>query len=504
MLVPKRMILQTIASNYDLFNYCGPLLNRSRLFLHSLQCDSKLGLYESLSSDRIKEWRNISKQLNSSGIISIKRFIGQRSDSYRLIAYVDSSSVIYGAVIFIESKTTKLRSFLLAKNRIINRQLEGKSIPVLELQAVVLGTEMLQELRGEFSGSACVLPVNIQELILCSDSQVCIDWLNNSCNKLEKMNRKPVFVKNRIETILRLCSKFPVEYRFCAGLTNPSDCITRPMSYKKLVNSTYFTGVDIEDTDLLPKIIIPNPNVTQCFASSVSDSKISKCCKIEPLLDSTRFSSLKTLLNVYKYVMLFIKKLKSKLSKNSGCQENLVVMSTEATNMAILFDQHQNFPEIFSYFQNKSVSTRSMPDIVARLNVFLDTDGLLKVRCKKKSWGSNVKFPILMSKSSHFCKLFILHVHHKLNHGGAYNVLAELREKFWIAHGFSCVKRVLRACIVCRKVNNRTVKLNTNEYRDFRMDPPNIPFRFCIMDHLNNVKSIIMCIFNVMIEFIVD
>ena len=30
----KRLILKSIASNYDVFNFSGPLLNRARIFLH--------------------------------------------------------------------------------------------------------------------------------------------------------------------------------------------------------------------------------------------------------------------------------------------------------------------------------------------------------------------------------------------------------------------------------------------------------------------------------------
>ena len=40
----KRTILSTIASNFDLFNFAGPLLNRSRLFMHKLQCNTTLGI----------------------------------------------------------------------------------------------------------------------------------------------------------------------------------------------------------------------------------------------------------------------------------------------------------------------------------------------------------------------------------------------------------------------------------------------------------------------------
>ena len=491
----KRSVLRCIASNYDLFNFCGPLLNRARLFLHELQCDSQLGWDDILHNSKLKEWRNIAKQLNSAERIKLNRFVGHRGDTYRLIAYTDSSSVIYGVVIFLESKTTRKRSFLLATNRIVNKQLESKSIPSLELQAVVLGTEVLQEVRQELSGSAAVLPCNIVELILCSDSQVCIDWLNNACTKMEKMNRKPVFVQNRLATITSLCNKFPIEYRFVAGLTNPSDMITRPVSYKKLVNSTYFCGVDIDDTDHLPKLIIPNPKITKCSLVVESVSRVD-VVKPEQMLNLESYSDLSTILNIYHYVTLFIRKLKSKIGKNPTVTVSKEKLVTEATKLALWVDQHQWFGDLFEYFDVGSKSQCSMPNIVAQLNVFLDKDGLLKVRCKRKKWGTDTEFPILMSKLSRLSYLIIGSIHKKLSHGGVYTVLAELRDKFWIAHAFSLVKKIIRSCITCRKMNGRPIRLNQNEYRHFRINPPNVPFRYLILDYfgpctvkLNNVNS---------------
>ena len=48
----------------------------------------------------------------------------------------------------------------------------------------------------------------------------------------------------------------------------------------------------------------------------------------------------------------------------------------------------------------------------------------------------------------------IIRHHHDLNgHVGSYQVLAEIRQRFWIVNGISSVKRVLRKCHVCRRQN---------------------------------------------------
>ena len=139
----KREILRSIASNFDVFNFAGPLLNRARLFMHELQCLKELGWDTKLPADKLKVWSNIVKQVNNSPIIPVKRFLGERKDNYKIIAFTDSSRLIYGCVVFIMNQNTNQVSFLLAKNRIMNKQLEAKSIPSLEFHAISFGTEVL-------------------------------------------------------------------------------------------------------------------------------------------------------------------------------------------------------------------------------------------------------------------------------------------------------------------------------------------------------------------------
>ena len=73
----KRTILSSIASQYDLNNINAPILNRSRLFLHKLQCDRDYVDWDlKLSSDLQREWANIVKQANSYEPAGIDRCVG--------------------------------------------------------------------------------------------------------------------------------------------------------------------------------------------------------------------------------------------------------------------------------------------------------------------------------------------------------------------------------------------------------------------------------------------
>lgn len=208
-------------------------------------------------------------------------------------------------------------------------------------------------------------------------------------------------------------------------------------------------------------------------------------------------------------VLKFISKIKSRLSKKrnesvgtSFVYENLY---TKACTQILLADQRANFPEIFSYFSNKSKTIKSMPNLVTQLNLFVGNDGLLRVRSKFDRWKDRMEysFPIILSKDSIITKLIILDYHDRYAHAGCYSLLSELRKMFYVSKYFSVVKRILKECVVCKRLNERSIKLNQSSYRNFRIDPPTIPYRAIYMDHFgpyfvkrsgNKVKVWVLCL----------
>ena len=134
----KRTILKTIAAQFDIYGFNMPLLNRSRLFMHRLQCQKNLSWDKPLSQECIHEWKNIAKQANAAPPIKIERYVGPRNGSYKLVAYTDASHTLYGVVVFLLHISSGRLSFVQARNRMVNTQLNRKSIPSLELNAIAL------------------------------------------------------------------------------------------------------------------------------------------------------------------------------------------------------------------------------------------------------------------------------------------------------------------------------------------------------------------------------
>ena len=545
----KRTLLKSIAENFDPFNYDGPLLNRARLFMHELQCDNSLGWDKEIPEQQKREWKNICNQLNNASPLEVDRCVGSRKDTYNLLCFCDASKEIYACVIYLHNKNNNQTSLLLAKNRIVGKNHEGKSIPSLELSAILLGTETLSDVYTELTGKQNVTPIKIEELCLYSDSLVCLNWLNSHVNKLDKLAKVSVFVKNRLSKIQKLCENIPIKYSFVDGFENPADLMSRPTSYKILKASNFVNGPTFlrnRENEISRDVIsfsIPNlkykltkesqepdtclkPSSPQArsreqspqmqsgdvnpqadygvsqkgSSSKRTDSDSTKVSqhlieanahnKNERLINIERFSSFKKLIKTTQLVLIFINKLKEKLkNKFPKKYSNLkLVQNTydEAIKLLLLEEQKDKFEDVLEYFETlKAKGNIKIPNLVKQLNCFIDNDGFIRVGNKMRRYAKyDTKYcPILLSKNSSFTNLIIRDYHMQMSHSGIYVVLAEIRKKYWIPSCFNTVKKILQKCVHCKRFNARTIKLNQNDYRDFRLSNKSRPFSSVAIDY---------------------
>ena len=488
----KRTILKTIAAQFDVYNFNLPVLNRSRVFMHNLQCDKSMGWDVKLSPDLQREWKNVCKQVNLNPENKVGRFVGPRNGTYKLIAFTDASHLLYGTVVYILHVETGKLSFIMARNRIINNQLKLKSIPCLEFNAISLGVETLMEIVRDLSGKGCLNPINIAELLLYTDSICCLHWLNSYSNNLDKMQKQSTFVMNRLRNIEKLCERFPVRFRFVSGKSNPADYVTRCVSHKILARSNFFSGPDFETLNSgvesglnIADVVIPNP-LAVLTSSELHNIFSAHPSTVEALIDPSTFSSFRKLVLLHRRVLICFKKWKKKARIETGNSETNSF--AEASRQIVETDQRKYFPEIFSYFSKGQQNSSDIPPLVAQLNIFPGEQGLLRVKCKFKKWHhSENRFPILLSRDSHLTGMIILDTHERLAHSGCYSVLAELRKCFFVSKPFSTVKKCLNKCVHCKRFNARTIKLNQNSYRDFRSSPPKVPFANIFIDHLGPI-----------------
>ena len=484
----KRSILSSINSNFDVFGINSPLLNRARIFMHRLQCNPKLSWDTKIDDELYKEWVNICIQVEKTPPIEIPRFIGSRDEEYELLCCTDASKTMYGITLHLHELSTGKISFLASKNHIVNTQLESKSIPSLEFHSISLGVHELINYAEQLAGDNSYPPMKISSLKLFTDSACCLGWLKAGGIRLDKMTKVSPFVKNRLEKILKLCNKRPVQFNFTNGLKNPADCVTRCLSYAQLCKSTYLLGPPVKDLDCKTS----DMNV-RLPPADISDDSIHGLQTVveQPNVQAVefdRFSSFAKLFSGYKIWLKFLNKLKQRTNvkyNRSHIIKSEYQIQQDTYNLLVRSDQMEHFKEEIEFLNSKKqIPNRNIPNIVTRLNVFSDS-GILKVRSKFEKWSDHKKYnyPVLLSKKSKLTCLIIKHLHENKGHAGVYSVLNELRKRYYVPCHFSTVKSVIKSCIVCRRVNSRSIQINQNSYRDFRVDPDNVCYRNCFVDH---------------------
>ena len=507
----KRSILSTLNSIYDVFNIYGPILNRARLFLKRLHENKSVTWDSSLSEPLQKEWKLIVKQINSTPTVAVPRFIGRRDSSYALVAFSDASKDIYGTVIYIIDVNTCEASFLMAKSRVVNKQLEKKTIPMLEFQALGLAAENLINLYQELSGPSVVSPLSIESLQVYSDSMVALNWLYSYAYNFDKMQKKGVFILNRLRAIIDLCQMVPVRFSFVSAYDNPADHISRCVSYRQLQKSNYYSGPEfiknLSQDDSNFSFVIPNPlakltdevpEVTRNEYSTLAtvsmrtdspETQVTDVLEAGHLISLERFSSFHKLATVHRFVLKFIRNIKNKLiSKGINTSWGKCIGESNLYSLAckqiISREQTNCFPDVCQFFEQNNVPKRDIPNLVTQMNLFRDSDAILRVRSKFARKEDQNYFPILLSKNSLLTKLIIRDMHVRLGHAGVYMLLGQLRKQFWIIHYYSTVRRVLRECVTCRQLNERPINYNQSSYRDYRTNPPAVPFRYAFMDYI--------------------
>ena len=478
----KRCVLRTISSQYDPLNFQGPCMNRARLFMHGLQQNPELGWDKQLTKEKLREWRNITAQANKMTPLEIPRSMGEREDSYSLITFTDASKSIYAAVTYLRNNRSKQVSFLGGKNRLVNKTLALKTIPALELQAISLGVESIADFMEELAGPKCLYKIDISERILYTDSSIAIHWLTSQSVTLDKMQKKSVFVRNRLDSIERACKIFPTTFSFVGTHENPADFLTRCISPSLLSKSCYLTGPEFlrEDCET-PELTISIPYIPE----NVNVHAVTIPDPTEPVFQLERFSRLSRALGAMTSVMIFISKLKRKI--NLIPQEDSVQeCRTKAWEVIVRESQQRHYSSVFDALQKSPARRGELPDVCTRLNLGKDEKGLLRVRSKFNRFANDHKFqfPLLLHHNDYLTSLLISETHLKFCHAGIYTVVSELKKRFWIIKLFSTVRVFLRKCVICRRINFKTIKINQNSYRDFRANPKPSPFADIFIDYL--------------------
>ena len=455
LLVNKCSILKLAAKIFDPLGLISPFVIQLKM-LFQILCIQQVNWDDPLSSELLTKWRNILSQLHCLNSVQVPRcyFGGDPCTTRQLHGFCDASDRAFAAVVYLRSvyDNNCVKTVLIAsKTRVA--PVKKQSIPRLEL----LGAVTLSRLMATIMAS---LPEPVPTFYW-TDSTATLHWISN-----QKPWRQ--YIEHRVSEIRRLSDS--QLWHHCPGNLNPADVPSRGMNGEKLAAcDLWWKGPEflyqredqwpdmcnIPASDITNAELIKKPTVTTHILLSAGCNK-RKFPMLDEIIDCTRYSKLDKLLGVTAYVLRFVNILRLSNNGDQGSTHNskqLIVEEIDnAEKLWIRSLQAKSFLAELAFLQSQS---KQVPPVrIHQFGLFIDHAGLLRCRGRVNNaiLSTATKNPILLPTKHPWINLLISHVHQRVKHSGITDTLSTIREKFWILRGRQAVKRVIKCCIVCNKL----------------------------------------------------
>ncbi|KAL6475780.1 hypothetical protein MHYP_G00168200 [Metynnis hypsauchen] len=462
----RRGCLSVIASLYDPLGFIAPFSLSGKRILQEL-CHRGIEWDDPLPEDVKPRWEEWIKGLLKLKEVSIPRCYHPHDfhniDRVELHHFSDASCIGYGACSYLRYKNDKDEvhcSLVMAKARVAPSKVT--SIPRLELAAAVVSAKASVVLKGE-------LDMKIDQEFFWTDSQVVLGYINNDARRFH------IFVANRVQLIRD--NSDPNQWHYVDTSENPADHASRGLRASDIHSTNWLRGPKFlweRELQITPRspadLLVGDPEVKTI---QVLATETNNCNDILKRL--SRFSSWTTLVKV----VARIERLGSKQKQHS--EHVTVEERKKAAETVIRIVQQQAFPQEIKMLQGK----RELPNSSSLFNLNpVWSEGLLCVggRLKQSSLCHKVKHPVILPNNSPATKLIVSHYHAKTCHQGRNQTQMELRANgFWVIGGSKLVSKLIRTCVLCRKLRRPTENQQMAELPRERLEA-SAPFTYSGMD----------------------
>ena len=373
-------------------------------------------------------------------------------------------------------------TFVMGKSRVA--PLKPVTIPRLELTAAVCSARVSQQIRRELQ------KYHVDIEYYWTDSKVVLGYISNESRRFH------VFVSNRVQEIQD--STDVTQWRYVESKENPADEASRGVKARELGESRWIRGPNFlwdEESKWpngdLENVSLPQDDpemkksvVTTTATSEVSFPDLDK--RIESFSDWCRAKRAVALCRKY------VRKLKTRIN-GGGVQEptEINVVDLEAAGKLIVQAiQVRAFSEEMTTLKGnegrENQRDLKLSSKIAKLNPFLDDDGILRVggRLKNADLPYGVKYPMILPRSSHVSSLIIRHFHERTAHQGKGMTFNEVRSNgFWVVGGSSEVSSAIHQCVKCRRLRGAVVEQKMSDLPQERLERCPL-FTYCTVDYL--------------------
>lgn len=172
---------------------------------------------------------------------------------------------------------------------------------------------------------------------------------------------------------------------------------------------------------------------------------------INQLIDIENFSSYHRLLRITAYVLIFVRKIKSKMKRGDGQTDLRLTWTEEIDQAEILW---------LKVMQVSLLNHPKFSDWKREFGTFPDEKGI--IRCGGRLDNANItdaaKYSILLDPRHLLTLLIVRHCHQRVKHCGLKGTLTELRSQFWIVRRRQFIRNIIYKCFTCRKQDGQAYR----------------------------------------------
>ena len=458
----KREILRNISQVFDPCGYMLPVTIRSRIFLQEIW-RIKVSWDEQLPVEFTQLWKDLYKDLKECYDISFPRQLSFTPNDLSLHLFSDASNKAYGCVAYAVSNGCS--SLIAAKARVA--PLRNLSVPKLELTAALLSARLADFIVKTYDS------LLFEQIYVWIDSKVTISWLTSN---------KPlqVYVRNRVDEIRSLLPN--AKFIYVNTKENPSDLASRGITANSLKTSfLWWEGPSwLKEKALWPlEEDLGSPEVEQdesnVFGVTQDVSILHVKEDVDGLMDWKRFSSFKRFIRTMAWMLRFMRNTRKRAqqrrlgnlspatmekAREAAHKRELEVLTLkeveEAKSHVLRLIQRSEYNEEYNSLER---GDKRKLHLINQLNLYMDK-GLIKCkgRLEKADLPEEARFPLLMPKGHPVTLIIMREAHETVAHMGMNATVAEVRRQYWIPQIRQGIRKLLRTCVTCKKVQGKSYR----------------------------------------------
>ena len=454
--VTQRVVLSLVSAVYDPIGLAAPYTVTARLLLKDIWRLSGQHWDHNLPDNVSKKFLEWAAELPNLSEITIPRcYFRGTMRSVELHVFGDSSQDVFAAVAFLRARVSRNErtetqlAFVFGKARVA--PMKALTIPKLELQAALLAARLKDEVQQ-------ALAVPVERTFMWTDSTTVLQWLHS-------IDKKPVFVANRVAEVLELTTVD--EWNHVPTADNPADAGTRGLPAKALFDSSWLKGPKFLMTPDWPfqpseeiwKTKLKNYDSNEINADSVYQETTANTASVTPnvlTLEWQRYSSYEKLLRIVAFILRILPRFSGNRTKTGAITDPVELESAEQKLFFLV--QSETFPnETKNLLKTCSLSK---PSVIKDFSPFIGPNGLLRAQGRTKHLeiaNFDVKHPILLDSRHPAVRLFLEHLHEKHCHQGVEYLRALIQQKFAIVKLRTTLRTIQTRCVTCRKRKAETL-----------------------------------------------